>query len=159
MLDDVDLKILELLQDNARVANAEIARSVGLTPPAALERIRKLEKRGVLQGFHARLAPAELGCAMLAFIFLRTDEPLDDKETADAISRLPEVQELHHVAGEDCYLLKVRVASPKALGRFLRKKLGKIPTVLSTRTTVVLETVKEDPRLALCAARGERDAS
>lgn len=159
MLDDVDLQILELLQDNARIANAEIARSVGLTPPAALERIRKLEKKGVVRGFHARLDPTQLGRAMLAFVLLRTNETLDDPDTSDAISRLPEVQELHHVAGEDCYLLKVRVASPKDLGLFLRRKLGKIPTVLSTRTTVVLETVKEDPRLALDGAAGARDAS
>ena len=103
MLDDVDLHILELLQDNARMSNAESARTVGLTPPAALERIRKLEKKGVLLGFHARLEPAKLNRGMLAFVFLRTNESLDDQATADAISHLPNVQELRSLVDYDYF--------------------------------------------------------
>ena len=158
MIDEIDLQILELLQDNSRISNAEVARCVGLTPPTALERIRKLEKKGIVKGFHAHLDADQLGCSMLAFVFLRTTESLDGLTTSSAIAKLPEVQELHHVAGEDCYLAKVRVANPKALGRLLREKFGQIAEVISTRSTVVLETIKEDPRLPMYAAKGECDA-
>ena len=153
MIDDIDLQILELLQDNSRVQNAEIARTVGLTPPAALERVRKLEKRGVIQGFHARLDPGHVGCSMLAFVFVKTTETVGEEDASRALAALPEVQEVHHVAGEDCYLAKVRVAGPKALGRLIREKFGQIAEVVSTRSTVVLETVKEDPRLSLEALK------
>lgn len=158
MLDDIDLQILDLLQENARIQNAEVARRVGLTPPAVLERIRKLEKRGAVKGFHARLDPAQLDCPMLAFVFVKTDENASEQGAALALAALPEVQEVHHVAGEDCYLAKVRVPGPKALGRLIREQFGRIPTVVSTRSTVVLETVKEDPRLPLRPRKGESDA-
>ncbi len=155
MIDDIDLQILELLQDNSRIQNAEIARTVGLTPPAALERVRKLENRGVIQGFHARLDPGHVGCSMLAFVFVKTTETVGEENASHALAALPEVQEVHHVAGEDCYLAKVRISGPKALGRLIREKFGKIAEVVSTRSTVVLETVKEDPRLPLEALRAD----
>lgn len=147
VLDEIDLQILDMLQESSRVSNAEIARTVGLTPPTALERIRKLERNGVLRGFHADLDPDALGCSTLAFLFIKTSEGPGCECASKTIANFPQVQELHHVAGDDCYLAKVRVASPKALGRFLRDELGQIAEVVSTRSTVVLETVKEDPKL------------
>jgi Lrp/AsnC family leucine-responsive transcriptional regulator len=148
-IDSTDLAILALLQENARIANAEVARQVGLAPSATLERIRKLETKGLLLGYPARIDPRPLGYPMLAFVFVRSDERIGDGTTGARLAAIPEVQEVHHIAGEDCYLVKVRAADPEALGRLLREKLGAIPAVRSTRTTIVLETIREDLNLPL----------
>jgi Lrp/AsnC family leucine-responsive transcriptional regulator len=147
--DDKDAEILAILQENARVSNAEIARRVALAPSAVLERIRKLEARGTLRGYHGRLDPRALGCGLLAFVFVRADERVGEPRTGQALAEIPEVQEVHHIAGEDCYLAKVRAASPEHLGRLLRERFGAIETVRSTRSTIVLETIKEDLTLPI----------
>ena len=146
-IDGTDLRILSLLQDNARISCAEVARQVGLAPSATLERMRKLEVRGLVQGYTARLAPRPLGYALLAFVFVRSDERVGDGTTGARLAAIPEVQEVHHIAGEDCYLVKVRAADPEHLGRLLRESFGAVPAVRSTRTTIVLETIKEEARL------------
>ena len=147
MFDDIDTKILTIIQDNARVTNVEIARQVGMVPSAVLDRLRKLETRGIIQGYETRLDPRGVGMGLLAFVFVRTNERLGEPETAGELARIPEVLEVHHVAGEDCYLVKVRVADTDALGSLLREKFGAIPTIRSTRTTIVLATVKETMRI------------
>jgi Lrp/AsnC family leucine-responsive transcriptional regulator len=148
-IDDTDLRILGLLQGHARTSNAEIARQVGLAPSATLERLRKLESRGIVEGYTTRLAPRPLGYGLLAFVFVRSDERVGDGTTGPRLAAIPEVQEVHHVAGEDCYLVKVRAADPEHLGKLLREKFGAVPAVRSTRTTIVLETVKEEAGLPL----------
>ena len=125
------------------MANAEIARRVGMAPSAVLERIRKLEQRGVIRGYTARLDPAALGCGMLAFILVRTTTGCWQKDTGEQIARCAEVEEVHHVAGEDCFLVKVRVKDTGALGALLRDRFNGVSTVGATRTTIVLESVKE----------------
>lgn len=147
MIDDIDRSILALLQANARIPNAEIARHVGLAASAVHDRIRKLEERDVLRGYFAVVNPEAVDLGLTAFIFVRSDEPVSRHESADRLATLPEVQEVHHVAGEDCYLLKVRVRDTRHLGRLLRRKIGLIESVRSTRTTIVLEVVKEEPRI------------
>ena len=153
MIDEIDRIILELLQQNARIPNAEIARRLEMAPSAVLERIRKLESRGVLQGYEARVAPGVLGLGMLAFVLVRADERVGSAEVGDRLAAIPEVQEVHHIAGEDCYLVKLRVADPEAMGRVLRDRFGAIDTVRSTRTTIVLSTIKETARLPIAATR------
>lgn len=153
MIDDTDREILELLQSNARIANAEIARRVGLAPSAVLERVRKLEAKGVIRGYEGRIEPRALGLELLAFVFVRADEQPGCSTTGERLAEIPEVLEVHHVAGEDCFLVKVRAASPAALGGLLREGFGAIPTVASTRTTIVLETIKETGRLPLARPR------
>ena len=157
-IDGKDLDILALVQSNARISNAEIARRVGMAPSAILERLRKLEARGVVRGYETRLDPHPLGLGLLAFVFVRSDERLSDGETAARLAEIPEVQEVHHVAGEDCYLVKVRAADPEALGRLLRERFGSIPSVRSTRTTIVLGTVKESGQLPLPVAESLADS-
>jgi Lrp/AsnC family leucine-responsive transcriptional regulator len=149
MIDEIDSTILELLQENARISQAEIARVVGLAPSAVLERIRKLEARGVIRGYTALLDPHVVDQSMLAFIAVRSAQPPGDESVAQALAQCPEVLELHHVAGDDCYLLKVRARDAEHIGQLLRHRFGRIPGVVSTRTTIVLETVKETPRLPL----------
>jgi Lrp/AsnC family transcriptional regulator, leucine-responsive regulatory protein len=153
-MDEIDRQIAMFLQDNARTSNAEIARQVGMAPSAVLERIRKLEARGILRGYEARLSPKALGLGLLAFVFVRTRESVGKLETGARLAELPEVQEVHQIAGEDCYLVKVRAADTEALGRLMREKFGAIPSVRSTRTTIVLTTMKESALLPVDGAQG-----
>jgi Lrp/AsnC family leucine-responsive transcriptional regulator len=149
MIDDIDRQILNILQENARTSNAEIARQIDMAPSAVLERIRRLEAKGVIQGYEARINPEALGLGLLAFVFVRSNDMSSDTRTAEALAAIPEVQEVHHIAGEDCFVLKVRTRDAKSLGRLLRERVGSVNTVLSTRTTVVLETMRETGQLPL----------
>jgi Lrp/AsnC family leucine-responsive transcriptional regulator len=149
MIDDTDTKILKILQQDARSSSAEIARQVGMAPSAIHERLRKLEARGVIEGYETRICPEALGLGLVAFVFVRADERVGQHRTGTQLAAIPEVQEVHHVAGEDCYLVKVRVANPHALGRLLREQFGAIDSVLSTRSTIVLTTLKETTQLPL----------
>jgi len=154
MIDEIDRQILNLLQENARTSNAEIARQIDMAPSAVLERIRRLEAKGVIQGYEARINPEALGLGLLAFVFVRSNDMSDETKTAAALAAFPEVQEVHHIAGEDCFVLKVRVQDAKSLGRLLRERISAIATVRSTRTTVVLETMRESGRLPLESSKG-----
>lgn len=149
MIDDLDLKILGILQADGRTSHAELARQVGLAASAVHERVKKLEERGIVRGYSARLDPEALGKRLLAFVFLRAEDDGGSNEVALALARIPEVLEVHHVAGEDCYLAKVRTADTESLGRLIRERFRAIPQVHSTRSTIVLETVKEDLALPL----------
>ena len=149
ILDDTDLQILEHLQTNARETQIEISRAVGLAPSAVLERIRKLEARGILKGYAAQIDPKALGLGLLAFVAVRSDEACAENRIAQSLAELEEVLEVHHVAGDDCYLIKVRARDAEHLGHLLRTRFSKVPGVRSTRTTIVLETVKETARLPI----------
>ena len=152
-VDPLDLRILEILQTNARETQADIARDVGLAPSAVLERVRKLEARGVIRGYSAVVDPRALALPLLAFVAVRSDEVGADDRVAQLLAEFPEVLEVHHVAGDDCYLMKVRARDAEHLGLLLRTKFARIPGVRSTRTTIVLETVKETPRLPIGRAQ------
>src|SRR5215212_1139094 len=151
MIDEKDARILELLQKDGRMTNVDIARAVELTPSATLERVRKLEERGFIKGYMATLDPHALGLGMVAFIFVRVDDKNDvlgcAEQTAEEIAMLPSVQELHHLAGEDCFLVKVRARDTDDLYRILQHEFGRFKGIRGTRTTIVLKTVKETQRL------------
>lgn len=142
MLDEIDRQIIELLQNDARIANAAISRAVGLAPSAVFQRIAKLEASGVIRGYHAHLDPAVIGQGLLAFIRVQTGEGARAKETAEMLASIPEVLEVHRVVGEDCFFLKVRVQDAQALGSLLDEKIQRLPPVASTKTTIVLSTAK-----------------
>lgn len=144
MLDDTDVRILELLREDARMSNAAIARDVGLAPSAIFQRIRKLENEGVIRGYHAHLDPTAVDQGLLAFVSVQTGEGARAKETADMLVAIPEVLEVHRVVGQDCFFLKVRVRDAVALGCLLDEKIQRLPPVASTRTTIALTTAKEE---------------
>lgn len=148
-IDEIDRSILDILQMNARQTQAEISRVVGLAPSAVLERMRKLEARQVIRGYTAQVDPAVADQAMLSFVAVRSIEGAAEENVARDLAQLPQVLEVHHVAGEDCYLLKVRTKNAEALGQLLRTTISRIPGVRSTRTTIVLETMKETSRLLI----------
>lgn len=141
MTDEIDRKILNIIQQEARISNAEIARQVGLAPSAVLERVRKLEERGIICGYVTKISAAEVGYGLTAFVAVRTRECCS--ETDKFLAEIPEVLEVHDVAGEDSYLLKVRVKDTEDLSRLLRERLKNMPNVAATKTTVVLQTIKE----------------
>lgn len=149
MIDEINRQILTIIQQDARISNVDIARQVGLTPSATLERIRKLEQQGLIDRYETRLNPDILGFGLVAFIFVRVDEPVASWEAGDRFAEIPEVQEVHHITGEDCYLIKVRVKDTSALGDLLRYGIGSIERVTSTRTIVALKTVKESFQLPI----------
>ena len=149
MLDAIDRAILGHLQQNARTSNADIARQLDMAPSAILDRIRKLEQKGVIQGYTTRIDAHAVGLGLTAFILVCTEERVGSGTIGEALARLPEVLELHHVAGEDCYLVKVRMPDTEALSRLLRDKVGRLKGVRSTRSTIVLSTVKEGGDLPL----------
>lgn len=144
MFDEIDLRILEMLKEDARVANAAIARDVDLAPSAVFQRIRKLEESGVIRGYHADIDPTALDQGLLAFISVQTGEGARARETAALLASVPEVMEVHRVVGEDCFFLKVRVKDTTALGALLDGKIQTLEPVASTRTTIVLSTAKEE---------------
>ena len=142
-LDAIDRKLLALLQQDGRMSNADLARTVRMAPSAVFERVRRLERDGVIRGYGAQLDARALERPLLAFILVRTDERTGENVAGSQLAALPEVLEVHHVAGQDSYLAKVRVKDPEALGRLLRERFGAIPGVRSTMSTIALETLKE----------------
>ncbi len=150
VLDNTDLQILELMQANARISNADLARELNMAPSAVLERVKKLEQKKVIQGYSTQINPASIQQKLLAFIFIRSSEGFTcSSSTAQALAAIPEVQEVHHIAGEDCYLIKVRTADSSTLMQLMRNKLQHIPNIAGTKTTIVLETVKEQQQLVI----------
>ena len=148
-MDKIDLKILSIVQNDARISNAEISRRLKMAPSAVLERIRKLEEKGVIAGYETRLNPKVLNNGLAAFIFVRESEDRENRNTAEKLAKLPEVLEVHHVAGEDCLLVKVRTRDTDHLEKLLTKDFGAIKSILSTRTTIVLSTTKESTTIPL----------
>jgi Lrp/AsnC family leucine-responsive transcriptional regulator len=137
-----------LLQDNARMTQSEVAKAVGLAPSAVLERMRKLEARGAIRGYVALVDPHVVDQRMLAFVAVRTSAVGEEERgVAERLAAIPEVLEVHYVAGDDCLLLKMRARDAEHIGELLRHQVGTVPGVRSTRTTIVLGSMKESPRL------------
>jgi Lrp/AsnC family leucine-responsive transcriptional regulator len=148
MINEIDRQILTILQEDARVSNAEIARRLGMAPSAIFERIKKLEKKEIILGYQAQICPIAMGSSLLAYIFIHTDEPVGTSIVGGELAAIPEVQEVHHIAGEDCYMVKVRAANTEDLWEILKERVGPIKDI-QTRTTIVLETLKESSQIQL----------
>ena len=143
MIDDIGYEILRILQRKARIPNVEVARQVNMAPSAVLERIRKLESQGYIDGYEVRLNPRRFNRAMVAFIFVETREAACRKAVADALALIPAIQEIHFIAGPDRFLVKLRVSGPEELNRLLQEDIGPIKGIEQTCTHVVLSTLKE----------------
>ncbi len=161
-VDDLDRKILTLLQRDGRMTNAAIGAEVGLSAPSVFERVRKLEQRGIIRGYAAHVDPAALGKPMTAFI--RVTIQWDERYDAGlrALAADPDVLDLYSVAGEDCLILKTKVAGPSELEGLI----GRIRTRVNVQrsvTMIALSAFKEDapidlgPAAAPAAPRRKRD--
>lgn len=138
-MDAVDRSILDALRANARATFAELAREVGLSAPAVHERVGKLESAGVITGYHAAVAPESLGYSMSALVGIILSDTSDEDQVADDLAALPAVEDCWFVAGEESFVVKVRVPDIGGLERAIRD-LAKIKGVSRTRSTVVLST-------------------
>jgi Lrp/AsnC family leucine-responsive transcriptional regulator len=142
-LDQIDYKIIDLLQQNGRMTQMEIAAGVGLSQPAVAERMRKLESGGVITGYAALVDPKKLGRGITAFIGVSIDHPKHNPRFARAMLELPAVLECHHVTGDYSYLLKVKTEDTVDLDRLISEEIRVIPGVNRTHTIIVMSSVKE----------------
>jgi Lrp/AsnC family leucine-responsive transcriptional regulator len=146
-LDSIDSKLLMLLQANGRKSWADLARPLKLTPPAVAARALRLEKRGIITGYAARVDAAGLGLAHTAFIEVTLEHPRARAPFLKDVRKRDAILECHHMAGDFDYLLKVRVPGTRELEALITTVLKSIPGVARTRTSIVLGSAKETTRL------------
>lgn len=142
MIDGIDLNILTILQNDGKISNVELARQLNMAPSGILERVRKLEKRGIIEGHEVRLNGTKLGLTITAFISILTSDTVGSTKVGEQLADFPEIQEVHWIAGDYNYLVKTKLKDASDL-RGLLKKFGEIDGLSDTRTTLVLETIKE----------------
>ena len=147
--DHHDLAILSELQGSARISLSDLHTIVGMSIPAVTERIRKMEARGIIRGYRALLDARILGIGLTAFISVSIDDPGKYAVFTEAVKKLKEIQECHHVVGEFDYLLKIKTADTASLEELITRHIRVIPGVGRTRTTVVLSSPIEDTLLNL----------
>jgi Lrp/AsnC family leucine-responsive transcriptional regulator len=150
-LDVVDVQILSLLQKDGRITNADLAKAVGLSPPSVLQRVRALEKAGLIRGYVALLDPERLGLRITAWVEitldLHQDQPIE--RFRRSVQEIPEILECYNVSGDFDFLLKVIVRDMRSYESFIREKLAKIKGVNQVRTNMVLGTNKHTTQIAL----------
>lgn len=149
MLDEISFKILKILQAKARIPNVDVAREVGMAPSAVRERILKLEKQGYINGYEVRLNPERFGKSLVAFVVITTHGADMARDVAQHLDRIPEIQEIHFITGEDALLIKVRVAHTQELDHLVRKQISTIEGVRGTHTRIALNTFKETARIPI----------
>ena len=142
-MDPTDERLVALLQANGRATQLELAKEIGLSQPATAERIRKLEERGVILGYAARVDATKLGKDVTAFVGVSIEHPKYFEAFAKKVLAHRDVLEAHRVAGADSYLLKVKTSNTGSLDKLLVEELRTIAGVTRTHTTIVLTSVKE----------------
>lgn len=147
-MDNNDLKAIKQLMDNARSTWAELGALLNLSAPAAAERVRKLEEGGIIKGYSALVDPESIGCGLAAMVAVILEDSQQRAYLLDKVAGLAEILECHHVAGDADYILKVRCANTRALEYIISEELKSIPGI-KTRTTIILSTVKDTPKLPL----------
>lgn len=138
-VDPVDRSLIAALRVNARATYAELARIVGLSAPAVHDRVRRLESTGVVTGYHAAVTPAALGLGVSALVGIYQRDDAEQDDVATRLADVPEIEDCWFVAGDEAFIVKVRVTDVDALEQTLAV-LRRIPGVARTRTTVVLST-------------------
>jgi Lrp/AsnC family leucine-responsive transcriptional regulator len=148
-IDDIDLRILDMLQRNGKLSQAKIAGAVGLTTPSVNERIKKMERHGMIKGFVALLDHEKMGLPITAYVDVALEHPRFEKSFVDDLERLLAVQECHYLAGDFAYRLKVKAATPAGLADFIQHRLLAMRGVSRARTRISLSSKKESTLLPL----------
>jgi Lrp/AsnC family leucine-responsive transcriptional regulator len=148
LLDATDIKILAILQEHARHHLAEIAKEVELSPPAVMERVKKLESRGIIKGYHAILDAKKLGKDITAFVGVSISQQCYIESFSSHMREHTDVLECHHVTGDESFILKVKTANTVSLEKLLAE-IRSMEGVTRTVTKVVLSTSKENQTLCL----------
>lgn len=143
-MDELDLKLLDTLQQNARISNVSLAKSINLSPAPCLRRIRDLETRGIIKGYNALLDADKLGWPVSVFIEIRLERQVtDDLQVFEkAIDGFPEVMECYLMTGTSDYLLRVVAKDLKSLQEFITDRLASIPNIANIQSSVALKQVK-----------------
>lgn len=159
-LDNVDRKILALLQDDGRLPLVKLAEQVHLTKTPCAERLRRLIRQGYISGFRAVLEPAKLEAGYVSFVQVTLERTTTDVLEAfnRAVRQIPQVEACHMIAGGFDYLLKVRTRDVGHYRKLLGDKLSQLPGVQQTHTFMVMEAVKDDPSVPLAALNQVHDA-
>jgi Lrp/AsnC family leucine-responsive transcriptional regulator len=154
-VEEINRRILTLLCRDGRMSFTELARQTGLSVSAAQQRVRRLERRGVIEGYAAVVDLNQAGLPLTAFVSIKPFDPATPDDAPARLAHLPAIEACHSVAGEENYILKVRVASPSALEDLLQEI--RAAASVSTRTTIVLSTPYENrpPDLRASAGDGE----
>jgi Lrp/AsnC family transcriptional regulator, leucine-responsive regulatory protein len=151
VIDEVDVQLLKLLQDDGRITNADLAKSVGLSPPSVLQRVRALERAGFIRGYTALLDPDRLGLKITAFamisLSLHQDMPIE--RFRRSVQEIEEVQECYHVSGEYDFLLKIVVRDMKAYEALIREKISKIRGIRQINSSFVFGIPKQTTSIPL----------
>ena len=143
MLDTIDMKILELLSRDGRISHTAIGKEVSLTAPSVYSRVQRLEQEGIITGYTVLLDPEKLGRGLVAFIRVGLQASAQETEAFEQfVLKEPQIVECYDVDGEDCYILKVRTASPQTL-RELIAHLRSVPRITRTVTSIALLAIKE----------------
>ncbi len=150
-LDETDVQLLHLLQNDGRITNADLAKKVGLSPPSVLQRVRALEKAGLIKSYVAILDPERLGLRITAMVMislsLHQEQPIE--RFRKGVQEIPEIIECYHVSGDFDFLLKVVVKDMRSYEVFLREKLSKIKGIGKITTNFVLATNKSTTKIPL----------
>lgn len=142
VVESTDRRILQLLAADGRMSFTDLGKATGLSTSAVHQRVKRLEQRGLIQGYGATVNHAELGLPLTAFVAIRPIDPSQPDDCPERVRDIPEIESCWSVAGEESYLLKVRTATPAAL----EDLLGRIRNLanVATRTTIVLSTYYEN---------------
>ncbi len=142
-MDQIDRKIIGILRKNARITNRDLAQQVSLPPSSTLERVRRLERNGIILGYETRIDARKLGLGLTVFIGIRTNEKMGESDVGEKLAELPEICGLYDVGGKYNYFARVVVTDTDELCR-LMTRMGKIRGVMESETTLVMHTIKEE---------------
>lgn len=143
--DFIDRRILEILQENAKITNAQLSKEIGLSPAPTLERVKKLENNGVIKSYHAKLDPAEIGLGVSTFITVTLVGHKKDfiARFVERINSIPEVIECHHITGAGDFLLRVVSSDIASYQKLILEVISEIPEIDDMQSTVILSTFKD----------------
>ncbi len=148
MLDDIDIKILNVLQKAGRTKRNKIAEEVGLSIPSVSERLNKLEEKGIIDGYYTKLNKKVFGYDIIAYIVVIMDSSKHYNNLISKVEKIPEIVECHSILGEGSHMLKATVKNTEALEKLL-SEIQSWSGVTATKTTFVLSTIKETTEIAI----------
>ncbi|MBV6646380.1 MAG: Lrp/AsnC family transcriptional regulator [Cyclobacteriaceae bacterium] len=144
-LDTTDRKILEILQSNAKITNAQLSKDIGLSPAPTLERVKKLENSGIIKSYHAKLDTGRIGLGVNTFVLvtLKGHNKHNIDLFLDEINNVPEIIECHHITGSGDFILKIIASDISAYQKLMLEKVSEIEVVDSLQSMVILSTFKD----------------
>lgn len=150
-LDQIDRKILEILQKNAKITNAQLSKEIGLSPAPTLERVKKLEQSGIIESYHAKLDPTKIGLGVSTFVHvtLKGHNKENINIFLNAIQDIDEIVECHHITGSGDFVLRIIAKDIASYQNLMLEKVSEIPVVDNLQSMVILSTFKDNKRLPL----------